>query len=293
MAKKEAGISGLMTTAQLIASKEQEILEAWMAAQLASITRADLISEADLKRESREFLEALVQAISSENLEDINASPYEPILQMLGDLSRSRATLGFSPSETATYVFSLKDSLLPFLQEGLADRPEVLNHEMIVISKLLDKLGLYTFEAYAQSHEELIAQQTATIMELASPTLRVWDEVVLLPLVGVIDTARAQLMLDSLLNAISETEALVAILDVTGVPVIDTRVAQHILTAVEGAHMLGAETIITGVSVESAKTLTKLQVRLGEVITRGSLRAGLRYALKLVGVKLAKAAEEE
>ena len=291
MEKDPIGMSGL-TTAQLIAGQEQEILEAWMAAQLTSITRrADLISAADQKRESAEFLRNFVQAISTDNWEDITAPPFKPLLQLLGEISRSRAILGFTPSETASYVFSLKDSLLVFLQEQLGDQPEVLNREIVRVSQLLDRLGLYTFETYSQSREALITEQGVAIIELASPTLRVWDEIVLLPLVGVVDTERAQLMLDSLLNAIAETEALVAILDVTGVPIIDTRVAQHILTAVEGAHMLGAETIITGVSVEAAKTLTKLQVRLGDVITRGSLRAGLRYALKLVGIKLTR--EEE
>lgn len=291
MEKDPIGMSGL-TTAQLIAGQEQEILEDWMAAQLASVTqRADLISAADQKRESAEFLRNFVQAISTDNWEDITAPPFKPLLQLLGEISRSRAILGFTPSETASYVFSLKDSLLVFLQEQLGDQPEVLNREIVRVSQLLDRLGLYTFETYSQSREALITEQGVAIIELASPTLRVWDEIVLLPLVGVVDTERAQLMLDSLLNAIAETEALVAILDVTGVPIIDTRVAQHILTAVEGAHMLGAETIITGVSVEAAKTLTKLQVRLGDVITRGSLRAGLRYALKLVGIKLTR--EEE
>ena len=279
MGSKDKGVSR-PTTAQLIADKEQQVLDAWVAAQLTAPTRrADLVDAADLRRESADVLRAFVQAIAAESWEDITAPPFKPLLQLLGALSRSRAVQGFTPSETAAYVFSLKHTLLSFLQEGLGDQPEILNRELIAVSQLLDKLGLYTFETYAYSREELIAEQSATIMELASPTLRGWDEIVLLPPVGVVDTERAQLMLDSLLNAIAETEALVAILDVTGVPVIDTRVAQHILTAVEGAHMLGATAIITGVSVEAAKTLTKLQVRLGDVITRGTLRAGLRYAL--------------
>jgi len=292
MEEREAGISGL-ATAQLITSKESELLEAWVTAQLANVAlREDLMSELDLRQESIRFLRAFVKAMSTGKVDDITAPAYEPLLEMLGDISRSRAAQGYTPSETATYVFSLKDSILEFLQADLAEQPEVLNREMIVISRLLDRLGLYTFETYAASREEMIRQQSAAIEELLSPALRVWEGIVLLPMVGIIDTLRAQDMLDSLLNAVAETEALVAILDVTGVPAIDTRVAQHLLTAVEGAHMLGAETIITGVSVEAAKTLTKLKVGLREVTTRGSLRAGLRYAFKLVNLKLVQEEEE-
>jgi len=292
MEEREAGISGL-ATAQLITSKESELLEAWVTAQLANVAlREDLMSELDLRQESIRFLRAFVKAMSTGKVDDITAPAYEPLLEMLGDISRSRAAQGYTPSETATYVFSLKNSILEFLQADLAEQPEVLNREMIVISRLLDRLGLYTFETYAASREEMIRQQSAAIEELLSPALRVWEGIVLLPMVGIIDTLRAQDMLDSLLNAVAETEALVAILDVTGVPAIDTRVAQHLLTAVEGAHMLGAETIITGVSVEAAKTLTKLKVGLREVTTRGSLRAGLRYAFKLVNLKLVQEEEE-
>jgi len=272
--------------AQWLAQQEPDILAAWLEVQVASLSRrADLISEADLRQESKELLEAFTQAIAAEDLPDLTSPAFQPLLRLLEEMSRSQAAQGFSPSEMAAYVFGLKDILLTFLQEHLADQPVALNREFLRLSQVLDKLGLYTFEVFARSREELIAEQSEAILEMASPALRIWDDVVLLPLVGVIDTARAQTILDSLLCAIAETEALVAILDVTGVPIIDTRVAQHLLTAVEGAHMLGAETIITGVSVETAKTLTKLRVHLGQVITRGSLRAGLRLALKLVGEK--------
>jgi len=275
------------TTAKMITNQEGEILTAWVSTQLEAITRrADLIGADELRRESQQFLAAFAQAIATEAWEDIQAPGFKTLRQALAALSRSRAAQGFSPSETATFVFSLKDTLLAFLQDNLGSQPEALNREVIALSHLLDKLGLYTFEIFSREREDLLAAQLEAITEMASPALRVWDDIVLLPLVGTIDTQRAQIILDSLLNAIAETEALVAILDITGVPVIDTRVAQHLLTAVQGSHMLGAQTIITGVSVETAKTLTKLQITLGEVVTRGTLRSGLRYAFQLVGVRL-------
>ena len=173
MTTQEVGISGL-TTAQLIADKEDEVLEAWVTAQLASLTRrADLISEADLRRESVEFLRAFVKAIASEELMDITTPLYEPLLQMLKAVARSRVAQGFTPSETATYVFGLKDSLLTFLQTDLADQPDILNREVIVVSQLLDKLGLYVFGILAQDREDLIEQQNMAILELSSPTLRI------------------------------------------------------------------------------------------------------------------------
>jgi len=292
MAQKQTSAGGL-SSAKLLVQREQEVLQAWMEAQLASITlRPDLLSETALRQESRDFLDVFARAIVSKDMQDLNAPAFEPLLQMLGNLSRSRAVLDFSPSETATFIFSLKDTILAFLQADLADQPAALNREVGVINQLLDKLGLYTFETFAQSREEIVNAQTQTILELSSPVLRLWDEVVLMPLVGIVDTERAQLMLDALLNAIAEIEAQVAIIDVTGVPVIDTQVAGHLLTAAQGAHMLGAETIITGVSVEVAKTLTKLHVRLQEVVTRSSLRAGLRYAFKLLGVQIVREEEE-
>jgi len=282
MAKKE------LTTAQLLKDKEQLLLAVWMEAQLASITqRPDLMSEADLRKQSAEFLRAFVEAIASENVEDITAPEYDAVNAMLADVSRSRAVRGFSPSETATYVFSLKDSILAFLQEELADQPDVPSREVIVISKLLDKLGLVTFEAYAQGREQLINEQHQRLIEmLATPVLRVWEGILVMPLIGTIDTPRAQQIMEKLLQSIVDTESTVAILDVTGVPVVDTRVAQHLLRTIQAANMLGAQCILTGVSPYNAQTMVKLGIDLSGVISRGTLWTGLAEAFRMVGVRM-------
>ncbi|NOZ70401.1 MAG: STAS domain-containing protein [Chloroflexi bacterium] len=248
-----------------------------------------LIDESTLQQESQAFLDLFAKAISeTEDWQDVQSSAFAPLRQYLENLADSRVIQGFTPSQTALYIFALKQAVLHVAQEDTEPKTKALTQSLLNIDLLLDKLGLMTFDTYVNHREALIAEQTAAILEMASPTLRVWDDVVLLPLVGVIDTERAQVMLDSLLNAIAETEATVAILDVTGVPVIDTQVAKHVLTAVDGAHMLGATVIITGVSVDAAKTLTKLRIDLGNVITRGTLRAGLRHALRLSGYRVEK-----
>lgn len=248
-----------------------------------------LIDESTLQQESQAFLDLFAKTISeTEDWQDVQSSAFAPLRQYLENLADSRVIQGFTPSQTALYIFALKQAVLHVAQEDAEPKTKALTQSLLNIDLLLDKLGLLTFDTYVNHREALIAEQTAAILEMASPTLRVWDDVVLLPLVGVIDTERAQVMLDSLLNAIAETEATVAILDVTGVPVIDTQVAKHVLTAVDGAHMLGAIVIITGVSVDAAKTLTKLRIDLGNVITRGTLRAGLRHALRLSGYRVEK-----
>ena len=284
MAKKE------LTTAQLLKEKEQLLLAAWMEAQLASITvRPDLMSEAELRKQSTEFLRALVEAIASENLEDITAPEYDAINAMLADIASSRAIQGFTPSETAAYVFSLKDSILAFLQDALADQPDVLSREVIVISKLLDKLGLVTFEAYAQGREQLINQQHQRLIEmLATPVLRIWEGILVMPLIGTVDTARAQQIMEKLLQSIVDTESTVVILDVTGVPVVDTRVARHLLDTIQAANMLGAQCILTGVSPYNAQTVIKLGIDLSGIVSRGTLWAGLAEAFRMVGVRMMK-----
>jgi len=280
------------TTAALLKAKEESLLKAWMGTQIANIAlRLDRLSEKDLRQQAVEFLRAFIKAISSENLEDITAPEYDEVNAMLTDVSRLRAAQGFTPSETATYVFSLKDSILAFLQQELGDQPDLLNREVSTFSRLLDKLGLATFETYATAREELIYQQSQAILELSTPVIRIWERIVMLPLVGTIDTPRAQQMVEGLLQGIVDTESVVALLDITGVPMVDTQVAGHLLKAIQAANMLGAQVILTGISPHNAQTLVKLGVALPAVISRGTLRAGLEEAFRIVGLRVTRVAE--
>lgn len=268
--------------ASLVKEKQKEILDAWMDTQLSSITlREDLISKDDLRKQSTQVLDALVKAISSGNLEDISTPEYEPVSKMLADISHRRAVQGFTPSETTTYIFSLKDPIIAFLQAEYRQQPELLNSEVIVISKLLDKLGLLTFETFAKGREEVIQRQQKELLELSTPVIRVWDGVLAVPLIGTLDSNRTLVVMQNLLETIAETGYFVAILDISGVPIMDTLVVQHILKTVTAARLMGAECIISGIRPEIAQTMVQLGVDMAGVKTKATLAGALEMAFEM------------
>jgi len=279
---------GYMTVAEVMSAHEEELLEAWLANIIAlpGTRTLELMTEAQLRAQAAELLGTLTIAFGSEEYEDLERPEFADSVAMLRDISASRAEQGFSPSETAFLILSLKSALLAFLQQELGDDPALLNAEVIKMNTVLDNLGLIAFETYALARDEVVAQQSRSLIELSTPVIRLWDEIVVLPLVGVIDTPRAQQAVESLLLAVTRIEARVAIIDVTGVPVIDTRVAQHLVDSVTAVRMVGTEVIITGISAEAAQTLVRLRVDLSPVRTKGSLRAGFAEALRLVGLQI-------
>ena len=230
------------TLRKIIANSQQELLADWMREQLgASTLRSDLMKEGELREQSRELLSLLLAATETGGVTQIDGQQWAPVRDFLTRVSRSRAQQGFSPSETATFVFSLKRPLFARLQSEVGQDARALADEVWSTTSLLDKLGLITAEAHLKSREELIQRQQREMMELSTPVVQLWDNIVALPLIGTLDSERTQVVMESLLQKIVETGAAIAIIDITGVPTVDTLVAQHLLKTVAAARLMGAD----------------------------------------------------
>ena len=260
---------------------EAGLLEQWVKAQdLANDRRRDLVGDAELREQSRDFLRGFrkaCQAGAGLELQDLH---WGPVKQMLADLARTRATQGFTPSETAIFVFSLKQPLFDRLREDLSKSPEILTEATWAANRVLDNLGLYTTELYQKSREEVITRQQEEMLELSTPVVQLWDGILALPIIGTLDSRRTQSVMESLLQRIVETESEVAIIDITGVPTVDTLTAQHLLKTITAARLMGAECIISGVRPQIAQTIVHLGVDLGDVVTKSTMAAALALALK-------------
>src|SRR5580658_1019652 len=265
--------------AEILIQREPEILSDWMALQRNSTARrADLIGEGDLQRQSKDFLAALRQGAASGMSDDILAPAWTPLREVLADLSRSRARLGFTPTETATFVFSLKQPLFRTLDKEGAAKDEIWNTNL-----LLDKLGLFTTEVYQKTREDVIQKQQREMLELSTPVVKLWDGVLALPLIGTLDSERTQVVMETLLQSIVESGAGIAIIDITGVPTVDTLVAQHLMKTVAAARLMGAECIISGIRPQIAATIVHLGVDLSTVITKATLADAFSVALGRTG----------
>jgi rsbT co-antagonist protein RsbR len=276
---------------EMIAKYESDLLTDWMREQLEATTlRGDLMKESELREQSREFLKLIVRAASQQaGLNDINAPAWEDTREFLSDISRSRARQGFSPAETAIFIFSLKQPLFTLLRRELERDPKVLADEMWVASTLLDKLGLLTTEAYQKGREEVILRQQQELLELSTPVVVLWEGILALPLIGTLDSARTQVVMESLLQKIVETGAGIAIIDITGVPTVDTLVAQHLLKTVAAARLMGADCIISGIRPQIAQTIVHLGVNLTDVITKSSLADAFAVALRRAKMAITRA----
>lgn len=277
---------------ELLTKYQAELLDEWTRLQLSAVTRrADLISEEELRTQSREFLSALTRALQGGRATEVDTAPeWAETREILESLSARRARAGFSPSETAMFVFSLKEPLFTRLQQELEKDPRTLAEETWAITVLLDKLGLITTEAYQRTREGIIHRQQAELMELSTPVVKVWEGILAVPLIGTLDSSRTQVVMESLLQQIVDTGSSIAIIDITGVATVDTLVAQHLLKTVAAARLMGADCIISGVRPQIAQTIVHLGVNLGDVVTKPSLALALALAFKRTGLAVARAA---
>jgi rsbT co-antagonist protein RsbR len=272
-------ISGLLNTP----AKRKKIQEDWTRnlATAATATRGS-ISELELARQTEEFLQLLGEATRAGSA-DVDAPPFQSLRHFLEGISRSRAQQGFTSSETATFVFSFKQALFEQLRVESGTNAQALADDIWVATKLLDGLGLHTIKTFQLSREQIIVRQQEEMLELSTPVVKLWEGVLALPMIGTLDSARTQIVMESLLNRIVETGSEVAILDITGVPTVDTLVAQHLLKTVTALRLMGAECIISGVRPQIAQTIVHLGVDLQGVTTKANLADALALALKRTG----------
>ena len=259
----------------------------WVKEQLGASSRAGAISEPELRQQCAEFLRLLRDAVAAGAPPDLRRPEWEPMRDLLEGLSRSRSAQGFTPSETATFVFSAKRPLFARIRAEAGQSAEVLAEEVWSATAILDGLGLHTAEAFLKAREATIARQQEEMLELSTPVVKLWDGIVALPMIGTLDSNRTQIVMETLLQKIVETGSAIAIIDITGVPTVDTLVAQHLLKTVAAARLMGAECIISGIRPQIAQTIVHLAIDLGDVVTKATLADAFKAALAKLGQTLA------
>jgi rsbT co-antagonist protein RsbR len=272
---------------EILGKREEQILAEWMKEMTNSTRRGDLIKESDLRAECTRFLKLLMQATGAAGT-DFQSPAFDSIRETLSDISRSRAQKGFKPSETATFVFSLKRPLFTQIQAQQKGDSDAMAADIWSLTELLDAMGLYTIEVFMKSREDMIRRQQEELLELSTPVVKLWDGILALPIIGTLDSARTQVVMESLLQAIVQTNSRVAIIDITGVPTVDTVVAQHLLKTVTAARLMGADCIISGVRPQIAQTIVHLGINLLDVTTKSTLAAAFTVALQRLGISFGR-----
>ncbi|MFD3437169.1 STAS domain-containing protein [Streptomyces sp. NPDC058685] len=263
----------------LLEADGEALAEQWIGLVAASL--AGRISRAEIARELSELYSALLEAIRS-GADNASADGMSEVRALLTELSRNRARQGSTPSETAISVLALKRVLEPGLTEGGAERIQAY----LQLGRLLDDLALFTIETYTRTREDIISAQADQLMELSTPVVKLWDGVIAVPLVGTLDSARTQVVMEKLLQALVDTGSEQAIIDITGVPAVDTQVAQHLLKTIVAARLMGAECTVSGVRPQIAQTIVALGIEFGDIVTKATLADALQLALRKSGVDL-------
>jgi rsbT co-antagonist protein RsbR len=269
---------------ELLNRDQAAILKDWARQQRQDGTRGGRVPEAEWREQSRALLEAIAAAARSGGMDDFSGADWNAVRDMLSQVAQSRAKAGFTQSETARFVFSLKQTLFPLLQREFQSDPASLTEETWAASALIDELGLLTTEAYLKAREAVVTRQQQELLELSTPVVKLWDGIVAVPLIGTLDSQRTQIVMESLLQQVVDTGASIAIIDITGVPTVDTLVAQHLLKTVAAARLMGTDCIISGIRPQIAATIVHLGVDLGSVITKATLADAFRLALRRLGL---------
>ncbi|HUB28281.1 MAG TPA: STAS domain-containing protein [Terracidiphilus sp.] len=269
--------------AEIISSNEDKIRAEWIRDMAKTVQRSDLISKVELDEQCRTLLAAVVSAVKTSEPTEISSAGWTETREFLQSIAASRARQGFSLVEVATFVLSLKRPLFSVIQKTLASDQPKMSDALWAATELLDRLALVTTEAHMTAKEEMILRQQQEILELSTPVVKLWDGILALPIIGTLDSARTQVVMENLLQTVVATNSKFAIIDITGVPTVDTLVAQHLLKTITAARLMGAECIISGVRPQIAQTIVHLGINLEDVITKAKLSDAFALALSRSG----------
>ena len=273
--------------AKLIRNHEEKLLRDWLREQSSRHSPSGSMRETELRAQAEELLHLLADALDT-GVDGTRAEgpAFAPLREMLANLSRTRGRQGFSPSETVHFILSIKRPLLAVAAEEQGVDRVALLEEASRVNLLIDDLGIFTTEVHQKSREEVIRRQQSEMLELSTPVVKLWDGVLALPLIGTLDSQRTSVVMETLLQRIVDTNSEVAIIDITGVPTVDTLVAQHLIKTVAAARLMGAECIVSGVRPQIAQTIVHLGVDLSNIITKATLADAFAVALRRVGLQV-------
>jgi rsbT co-antagonist protein RsbR len=269
--------------AEIISTNEEKIRGEWIRNMSSAVQRTDLMSKKELDEQCRGLLASIVKGVQSGSPTDVETKGWTDARELLHDISASRARQGFSPLDVATFVQSLKQPLFAAIRESLGKKHDEMFAAIWASTELLDRLALKTTEYFIATREDLITRQQQELLELSTPVVKLWDGILALPIIGTLDSARTQVVMENLLQSVVATNSKFAIIDITGVPTVDTLVAQHLLKTITAARLMGAECIISGVRPQIAQTIVHLGINLNDVITKANLADAFGLALQRSG----------
>lgn len=270
----------------ILSKHKKDILDNWVSTMLEDPNlRDDLMSSDDLTRQSEELVYAIVDSLDDRSIEDGKSSAFDKVNDVLSGISISRAKKGYSPRETGAYIFGLKETILQLLHDEIKD-PAVLYLQNRKITRIMDGFTLSSFETFIKGREEVILRQTDEMSDISTPVIQVWEGILALPIIGTLDSSRTQVVMENLLNGIVETESAIAILDISGVPTVDSLVAQHLIKTVSAARLMGADCIISGIRPEIAQTVVHLGIDLNSIVTKSTLAGALKYAFNILRLEV-------
>jgi rsbT co-antagonist protein RsbR len=273
----------------LIQENEAAIGAQWLSDLEAATMRTSAVSKEQLRKQCTQFLGLFIAATRSGSLDNMEHRSWDEVRDLLAEISGIRARQGSTPSETATFIFSLKQPLFNVLREGFGSDSQAMSDASWMLGTLLDRLGLYTIEVFQKTRDQVIVRQQQELLELSTPVVKLWDGILALPLIGTLDSARTQVVMENILQKIVDTGAEIAIIDITGVPTVDTLVAQHLMKTISAARLMGADCIISGIRPQIAQTIVHLGVNLEDVVTKATLADAFLVALERTGATFVKA----